>query len=74
MAINPGSGLNVSRERWSYIGYKGGSEPGVLNMTYLLQATKGQWFAMSITWNNSQAPLDNGKIFALVQRALQIIN
>jgi hypothetical protein len=73
MAINPGSGLNVSRERWSYIGFKGGSEPGVLNMTYLLQSKKGQWFAMSIGWNNRQAALDNGKVFALVQRALQII-
>lgn len=74
MAINPGSGLDVSRERWSYIGYKGGSEPGVLNMTYLLQSKKGQWYAMSISWNNRDAALDNGRIFALVQRALQIID
>lgn len=72
MAINPGAGLNVSRERWSYIGYKGGSEPGVLNLTYLLQSKKGEWYAMSITWNNRQAALDNNKLFALVQRALQI--
>jgi hypothetical protein len=73
MAINPGSGLNVSPERWAYIGYKGGSEPGVLSMTYLLQSKSGQWYAMSIAWNNTQAPLDNAKVFALVQRALQII-
>lgn len=74
LTINPGSGLNVSRERWRYIGYKGGSEPGVLNMTYLLQSTKGQWYAMSITWNSAQDPLDNARVFALVQRALQIID
>ena len=74
MAINPGSGLNVSRERWSYIGYKGGSEPGVLNMTYLLESKKGQWYAMAITWNNRDAALDNAKVFALVQRALQLID
>lgn len=73
LAINPGSGLNVSRERWQYIGFKGGSEPGVLNMTYLLQSTKGQWYAMSFSWNNPQAALDNDKLFPLVQRALQII-
>jgi len=73
LSINPGSGLNVSRERWRYIGFKGGSEPGVLNMTYLLQSTKGQWYAMSISWNNPQAVVDNNKLFALVQRALQII-
>ena len=73
LAINPGNGLNVSRERWSFIGFKAGSEPGVLNMTYLLQSTMGQWYAMSMSWNNTQAALDNTKLFALVQRALQII-
>ena len=73
LTINPGSGLNVSRERWTYIGYKGGSEPGVLNMTYLLRSKAGQWYAMSISWNNTQTPLDNAKVFAFVQRALQII-
>lgn len=73
LAINPGSGLNVSRQRWSYIGYKGGSEPGVLNMTYLLRSNPGQWYALSISWNDKDAPLDNSKVFALVQRALQII-
>lgn len=73
LAINSGSGLNVSRERWRYIGFKGGSEPGVLNMTYLLQSTRGEWYAMSISWNNPQTALDNSKLFPLVQRALQII-
>jgi beta-lactamase class A len=74
LAINPGSGLNVSRERWSFIGYKGGSEPGVLNMTYLLRSTGGRWYALSVTWNNRQSALDNTKLFATVQRALQIID
>jgi Beta-lactamase enzyme family len=71
LSIN--AGLNVSRERWRYIGFKGGSEPGVLNLTYLLQSTKGQWYAMSISWNNPQAALDNSKLIAIVERALQII-
>jgi beta-lactamase family protein len=74
LTINPGSGLSLSPERWSFIGYKGGSEPGVLNMTYLLRSRKDQWYAMSMTWNNNQAALDNAKLFALVQRALQIID
>jgi hypothetical protein len=73
MTINTGAGLNISRERWSYIGFKGGSEPGVLNLTYLLRSTKGQWYAMALTWNNRQEPVDTGKIVPLIQRALQII-
>jgi len=71
LSINPG--LNVSRERWSYVGFKGGSEPGVINLTYLLRSTKGQWYAMSMTWNNRQDPVDIAKVIPLVQRALQII-
>ena len=73
LGINPGNGLNLSKERWSFIGYKGGSEPGVLNMTYLLKSTKGQWYALSLTWNDVKAPLDNNRVFGVVQRALQII-
>jgi hypothetical protein len=52
---------------------KGGSEPGVLNMTYLLQSTKGDWYALSVGWNNQQAPLENQKLFALLQQILKII-
>lgn len=74
MAINAGQGMNVSRERWTYIGFKGGSEPGVLNLTYLLRSTNGQWYAMSMSWNNPQATVDTSKMIPLVQRALQIIN
>jgi hypothetical protein len=71
MGIN--LGMNVARERWNYVGFKGGSEPGVLNLTYLFQSTKGQWYAMSLTWNNRQEPVDIGKVIPLMQRAFQII-
>jgi hypothetical protein len=73
LAINPGTGLNIPRDKWQYVGFKGGSEPGVLNMTYLLQSTKGEWYALSVGWNNKQAPLENQKLFALLQQLLKII-
>lgn len=73
MAVNPGSGLTIPREKWQYVGYKGGSEPGVLNMTYLLQSKSGDWYAVSLGWNNQQSVLENEKAFGLVQRVLQLI-
>lgn len=73
LAINPGSGLTIPRDKWQYVGFKGGSEPGVLNMTYLLQSSKGDWYAFSLGWNNPQAALQNEKLFALVQRLFQLI-
>lgn len=73
LAINPGSGLSIPRDKWQYVGFKGGSEPGVLNMTYLLQSTKGEWYALSVGWNDRQAPLQNEKLFALLQQVLKLI-
>lgn len=71
LAINPG--LQFDDPQWKYIGYKGGSEPGVLNMTYLLQRKDGKWFALSITWNNTKAPLENLLFFGRVQRLMALL-
>ncbi len=71
LAINPG--LGISKEKWSYIGYKGGSEPGVMNMTYLLRSSGGEWYALSCGWNNPNAPVDEGRFTGLVGRAIQLL-
>ncbi|MCE7933228.1 MAG: hypothetical protein DYG96_01410 [Chlorobi bacterium CHB2] len=68
MAINPG--LSVDGAAWKYVGYKGGSEPGVLNLTFLLQAQSGEWYALSAGWNNPTAPLAEDQFLGLVQRIL----
>lgn len=44
---------------WSYVGYKGGYETGVLNHTWLLQRGDGRWFAMILTLNDPRAELDS---------------
>lgn len=41
LAINPE--LPISKEAFPYVGFKGGSEPGVLNMTFLLSAKDRTW-------------------------------
>ena len=70
LAINPG--LQIPHEKWRYAGYKGGSEPGVISMTYLLQSVSANWYALSMTWNNKEAPLDENRFSGLMQRALQV--
>jgi hypothetical protein len=67
LGINPG----LSRDQASafgYVGFKGGSEPGVLNLSYLIQSRDGRWFALSGTWNNPAAPLEETRFVALMQR------
>lgn len=67
MAINPGISRDAAA-RWSYIGYKGGSESGVISMSFLLQSKACRWYAVTGSWNDVNAPVDNGKFTALMQR------
>src|SRR3546814_3183673 len=53
LGLNPGIPADAA-SHWAYVGYKGGSEPGVLDMTLLLHAKSGGWYALSGTWNRSE--------------------
>jgi beta-lactamase class A len=61
MQINPGVAI---KKDWQQIAYKGGSEPGVLNLTTALTAKTGRHYCVSATWNND-APLEDNKFFTL---------
>lgn len=69
MAINP-SATPAIKANWDYIGYKGGSEPGVLNLTWLLRDKAGRDFVMTLGWNNPAASVDQGALEAIAQRIL----
>ena len=69
MAINPSATPGI-QANWEYIGYKGGSEPGVLNLTWLLTDADGRDHVLTLGWNNPDAVLDNGKLEAIAQRIL----
>lgn len=56
-----------------YAGFKGGSEPGVANLTYLVQTRSGAWYALSTGWNNPAAPVDAGRLAGLTARAIQLL-
>lgn len=71
LAVNPG--LRLDTKQWKYIGYKGGSEPGVLNMTFLLESMAGEWYTAVATWNDSKAPLKDDEFMSLLQRAIELI-
>jgi len=51
-------GVAFDARIWSYVGYKGGYETGVLNHTWLLQRGDGRWFAMILTLNDPRKELD----------------
>lgn len=72
MAINNGVGP-VAAADWTYLGYKGGSENGVLSMSLLGQRKKdGKWFVVTASWNNPDANVDTGLLIGLVTRLLAL--
>lgn len=61
--INDGGLPNAGR--WARIAFKGGSEAGVMNLTYGLEAPDGTRYCVSAT-QNDDAPLDEVKFVGLV--------
>ncbi len=66
-------GLAFADEAWRYVGYKGGSEPGVLAMSWLLQRADGQWFTLAVLWNDPAAVLDENALLTVVQGFLGLV-
>ena len=71
LAINPG--VELDRKAWTYVGYKGGGEPGVLNMTWLLGRRDGAWFAVSASWNDEAQTVDTAELAALMQGLIGLL-
>ncbi|MEL0154438.1 serine hydrolase [Sphingopyxis sp.] len=72
LAINNGVGPAAAAD-WSYLGYKGGSELGVVSMSLLGQRkADGKWFVVTASWNNAALDLDGNKFAGLVTRLLAL--
>lgn len=68
LGMNPG--LPMPEGAFLYAGYKGGSEPGVLSMTWLLKDRRSEWLCLSASWNDDKENLDDKKFFGLMRSAL----
>jgi hypothetical protein len=65
-SINPGV---ANPKAWKKIAFKGGSEPGVLNLTTWLQAPSGKTHCLSATWN-APKDLDSDGLTEAYQRTV----
>ncbi len=70
LSKNPGIGPVAGK--WQWVGYKGGSEPGVMNMTLLLQAKTGDWYVLTGSWNDPAQAVSEGRFAALITRAAEL--
>lgn len=72
MAVNKGL-PPTSAAKWQYLGYKGGSEPGVISMSFLAQSKEGDWYAISGSWNNAAKEVDINAFTALMARLMDSV-
>jgi beta-lactamase class A len=66
--INPASLTNPSP--WSYVGYKGGSEPGVFSQTWYLDRYDGARFTVSLIVNDPRRPVDEAAAASIGQAVI----
>ncbi len=50
--------LPFDGEVWPYVGFKGGSEMGVLHGTWLMRRHDGRWFVLSLGFNDTEEAID----------------
>jgi hypothetical protein len=72
LRINPG--LPCMKADWPSVAYKGGSEPGVLNLTWLLQRNDGAFYTLSITWNDPTAKIDEATLLDIAAEAIGLLH
>lgn len=69
MSINPGI---ADPADWARVAFKGGSEPGALNLTTWLEAEDGASYCVSATWNDTEN-LDEFTFYGLYERLIRTL-
>ena len=66
MSVNPGV---ANPDNWQSVAFKGGSEPGVLNLTTWLTATDGTNYCLVVTQNDKN-PINEVSLITLYESAI----
>jgi beta-lactamase class A len=69
LAINPGIDP-ATRGKFDYVGFKGGSEPGVVTLNFLVRRKDGRWLAIAAGWHRNDAGVEENRLIMLMTRAL----
>lgn len=72
LALNAGVDPTIAA-RFRYVGFKGGGEPGVLSLNYLVQAKDGRWYAATGNWHRADDAVNELRFAGLMGRALALL-
>ncbi|MEK6636856.1 MAG: serine hydrolase [Pseudomonadota bacterium] len=60
----------TTAKKWKYVGSKGGSELGVIAMSFLAHAPSGEWSIVTGSWNNREQSVNEERFIGLMLRLL----
>lgn len=72
LAIDPGTDPTTAA-RFAYVGFKGGSEPGVIASNFLVRTKDDRWFAVTGNWHRTDATIPTLTFLTLMNRALALV-
>jgi len=72
LAINPGIDP-TTRAKFDYVGFKGGSEPGVVTLNFLVRRKDGRWLAIAAGRHRNDAGVEENRLIMLMTRALVLL-
>ena len=72
LAVNPGVDT-ATAARFTYLGFKGGSEPGVLSLNFLVQTKSGHWFAVAVGWHRPDGDTTEAQLIPIATRVLRLL-
>lgn len=71
MTANPGIGFD--RSVWTRIAFKGGSEPGVIALTWDLTRADGRRFVVSYVWNDREKEVPQDEMIDLAGQGIALV-
>jgi beta-lactamase class A len=71
LSINPG--ISLDSATWPYVGYKGGSEPGVISLTWYLQRHDGHTFVLSLVLNDPRNDISTFAAASVAEAAVALL-
>jgi len=71
LSMNPA--LELVDTTWPFIGFKGGSEPGVYNFTWLLKRHDERWFVFSTSLAHETEAIELAPLIALLDAAFELL-
>lgn len=66
-------GLAIPESEFPYVGFKGGSEPGVLCFAYIARDQRGDWYSLCLVRNDARRSISTELTAGLLTRAFALL-